>query len=124
MHYNESGGFGIENRNKLLLDFYDFYYFISEVQLKRKIISEILVSGYELFLSQILTAIDLIMDENNGLTKEEDSLDVMDYTTTLYGVLIVVVEDFERDEHYALWVEGFKHTISKFKDEELEYSIH
>ena len=125
--FNENASFDFNNRNNLIKDFYDFYYLI-ELE-KEKVVNDkfktsddkdklsyydILTEGYELFSKDILHAIALLMDSNSGLEDKELELDIMDYTTTLYGLLLSMYEDnIDKTEEYQDWLVMFDNLVQE-----------
>jgi len=125
--FNENASFDFNNRNNLIKDFYDFYYLI-ELE-KEKVVNDkfktsddkdklsyydILTEGYELFSKDILHAIALLMDLNSGLEDKELELDIMDYTTTLYGLLLSMYEDnIDKTEEYQDWLVMFDNLVQE-----------
>jgi len=113
MRYEEKSIFDNKNRKLLMYDFYDSYYYIDQIILKEKQM-DILEDGYRLFLDQILVGINMIKDMELDSFKKELYVDYMDYTTTLHGVLLVVVEqNYYKCENYKLWIEAFEYSINK-----------
>ena len=109
MRFVENSIFDLENRNNLILDFYDYYYFFT-VELENEELLPLVSDGYELFLEQILHGVLVLKDYSNS---SDGAIDIIDYTTTLYGVLSSIISDDEiiKDTKYNNWIDNFKSSI-------------